>query len=140
MSNLVKNISTEREPRGFEGVLVRSPEIEHFLHFYDDALASCDAKLNLFSLPCAVTFSSGDAEGIARRAASLARNLKNVYLHIHLHDLPDGEAPRRGSIESVRAAIGLFSDVDARGTARKKPPETLCTTVEDAVWVAEQFN
>ena len=139
--NMVQPNPTEGETnRADEGTLICRPEIEHFLHLYDDALSICDAKLNLFSLPGAATFSSGDAEAVASRAANLARNQRDVYLHIHLHELPAGGSSRRGSMESVRAAIGLFSDIDARGPGRKKPPESLCPTVADAVWIAEQFN
>ena len=53
---------------------------------------------------------------------------------------PKARHPRRGSIDTVRAAIGLFSDIDARGPGRKKPPETLCPTVADAISVVEEFN
>ena len=139
--NMVQPNPTEGETnRANEGTLICRPEIEHFLHLYDDALSICDAKLNLFSLPGAATFSSGDAAAVAHRAAGLARRQKDVYLHIHLHGLPAGESSRRGSLQSVRVAIGLFSDIDARGPGRKKPPESLCPTVADAVWIAEQFN
>jgi hypothetical protein len=120
--------------------LISPPVIERFLHYYDDALAMCDGKLGVFSLPGAATFVSRDAGAIARRAANLTRDQRDVYLHIHVHDLPEGEISHRGSIQSVRAAIGVFGDIDAHGPGRKKPPETLCPTVADAMWVVEQFN
>lgn len=125
---------------GDERTLIRPAEIEHFLHLYDEGLAICDAKLGLFSLPGANTFASRNIESIARRAAHLVEHQRDVYLHIRLHDLPEGEISRRASVASVRAAIGLFSDIDARGPRRRKPPKTLCPTVADAIWVAEEFN
>jgi hypothetical protein len=123
-------------------VLVQPHEIERYLQFYTDALTSCDGRLALFELPGAKTFASSDPQAVAKRAVKRAESQLDVYLHVHLHQLPDGTAPgtgSRGSIETARAAIGLFSDIDARGPGRKKPPETLCPTVDDAVWVVDEF-
>ena len=60
-------------------------------------------------------------------------------MHTHYH-LAEGELEHRGSIDSCGAAIALFSDIDARGPQRKKPPETLCPTVEHAFQVVDEFN
>jgi hypothetical protein len=40
----------------------------------------------------------------------------------------------------VAAAIGLFSDIDARGPGRKKSIDQLCPTVADAISVVKQFD
>jgi hypothetical protein len=122
------------------GAQVCPSEIERFLHYYDEALATSDSKLALFSLPVAATFASHKADAVARHAAKLAGGQRDVYLHIHLHDLSEGTVPNRGSIESVRVAIGLFGDIDACGPGRKKPAGTLCPTVGDAISVVEDFN
>ena len=63
-----------------------------------------------------------------------------MYLHTHLHDLPDGEIAKRGNSETVRTAIGVFSDIDCVGPGRKKPAPTLCGSFNDAVWIVEQFT
>ncbi len=120
--------------------LIRSEEIHRFLRLYGEALEGGDASLGLFRLPGATTFATRDCDLLAERAARWAAEKLDVYIHIHLHALAEGEAPRRGSIDTVRAAIGLFSDIDARGPGRKKQPETLCPTVADAVSVVEEFN
>jgi hypothetical protein len=131
-----------QNPKAAENcALIHLPDTERFLQLYDDALLQmADSRLGLFSLPGRATFASKDAGTITRRAAELAKQQRDVYLHIHLHDLPDGDCSLRGSKSKVRAAIGLFSDIDARGPGRKKPPQTLCTTVEDAISVATEFD
>ncbi|HWR50331.1 MAG TPA: hypothetical protein VN428_04450 [Bryobacteraceae bacterium] len=121
-------------------MLVRPAEIEHFLGCYADALEACDARIALFSLPDRRTFASRNIATLAREAARLARDRKEVYFHIHLHQLQEGALNNRGSIETAGAALGLFADIDARGPGRKKPPETLCHTVADAIGLAEHFN
>ena len=40
----------------------------------------------------------------------------------------------------MAAAIGLFSDIDARGPGRKKSIDQLCPTVADAISVVKQFD
>ncbi len=122
------------------GGLARSPDIRHFLELYCDALEASDGSLGLFSLPHAVTFASRDLDELVEQAAHWAAEKMDVYIHIHLHTLSEGMARQRGSLETVRAAIGIFSDIDARGPGRKKPAATLCPTVEDAISVVEEFN
>lgn len=118
----------------------RAPEVEHFLRYYEAALAVCSAPLALFELPRKQTFASREISRLADRAVNLSRAQNEVYAHIHLHDIPEGDGSQRGSIAKVRAAIGAFADIDARGPNRKKPEATLCPRVEDAIWVAQEFN
>jgi hypothetical protein len=141
MTNSISASVREGEPeRADERRLTRPDEIETFLRLYDDALEICNAKIGLFSLPGAATFASRDQAALTRRAAALSSAQKQVYFHIHLHDLPEGGAAHRGSVDSMRAAIGLFADIDARGPGRKKPAETLCPSVHDAIALVEEFN
>ena len=121
-------------------MLIRPPETEQFLHYYDAALEVCPAAVGLFTLPDRQTFASRDTGVLASQATRMSVGRTDVYLHVHLHDLPEGEGTHRGSIATMRAAIGLFSDIDACGPGRKKPPETLCPSVGAAISVVEVFN
>lgn len=122
------------------GASLQELEIEHYLRYYEPALDTSSAQLVLFALPGRQTFASRDVTEIARKATSWSRAQNEVYLHIHLHELLADQSGHRGSRATVSAAIGLFSDIDARGPGRKKPPETLCPTVSDALWVVERFD
>jgi hypothetical protein len=113
---------------------------EHFLRYYEDALDACSARLGLFTLPEKRTSASRDICSLAALAEDLSQAKSDVYFHIHLHDLPEGQSACRGSSEKVRAAIGVFSDIDAWGPNRKKPRATLCPTVEDAIWIVDEFD
>jgi hypothetical protein len=120
--------------------LVSFSEIIRYLEVYRVALENCPARLVLFTLPQGITFASRDINRIAEHAVRQATIGRDVYLHIHLHDLPEGETPRRGSIETVRAAIGILSDIDCVGPGRKKPVNTLCGSFNDAAWILDQFT
>jgi hypothetical protein len=110
------------------------------LSLYKVALEEGRGRLALFTLPEALTFVSADINKIADYAVNQSRAGKEVYLHIHLHDLPEGEIPRRGSLDTVSTAIGVFSDIDCVGPGRKKPANTLCGSVNDATWVLDRFT
>jgi hypothetical protein len=113
----------------------------NYLRQYDEALDMCpDAKLAIFALPGAFTYASRDKQAVAERAAKWSVRGLNAYIHTHLHALPEGEGPHRGSIATARVAIGLFGDIDAQGPGRKKPASTLCTTVSDAIGIVEKFD
>lgn len=86
--------------------LISPLDIEHFLHFYDEALAACDGRLGLFTLPGAATFVSRDAGAIARRAAILTRDQRDVYIHTP-NTFPVVDAITRSPI--VRADGSIFS-------------------------------
>jgi hypothetical protein len=120
--------------------LIRPSETRQFLGLYEEALEISDAGLALFSLPDAATFVSRDLDKLSKEAARRAGRNLDVYVHIHLHQLPAGNVTQRGSLETVRAAIGIFSDIDARSPGRKKPPETLCPRVADTILVVEEFD
>ena len=119
--------------------LIRASDIHQFLALYEGALEISDAGMALFSLPGASTFVSRDLDAVTEEAVRRAGRKLEVYVHIHLHQLPAGNGPQRGSLDTVRAAVGLFSDIDARGPGRKKPPATLCPTVQDAISVVQEF-
>jgi hypothetical protein len=114
--------------------------LETFLQLYAPALEVPNGRLALFRLPEADTFASRDTRKLVQQAVAWNAQLSNVYCHVHVHDLPEGVGTGRGSIESVRAAIGLFSDVDACGPGRKKAAATLCPTMRDVALIAEKFN
>lgn len=117
--------------------LARTDEMRRFVALYDDALdVSPEARLALFSLPGAATFASRNIEALIGRGSRWVGEGLDVYLHIHAHALPDGDLRQRGNSETVRAAIGLFADIDARGPDRKKPAATLCPTTVEAIGVA----
>lgn len=119
--------------------LVSWPEASAYLKIYEAALKRGKGRLALFVLPQARTFASDSIERIAEYAVTQARIGNHVYLHMHLHDLPEGEGPKRGSLQTVTAAIGVFSDIDYVGPDRKKPAATLCGSMNDAVWILDQF-
>jgi hypothetical protein len=110
-------------------ILPEAPRIEVFsdaeatryLRHYEPALELNIGRLVVFSLPNARTTASCHPAEIAGRAVRSARIGYDAYLHIHLHALPEGELTQRGNKETAAVAIGLFSDIDARGPGRKKP-------------------
>ena len=122
--------------------LVSAEATSRFLQdYYGLALDASPAALALFTLPGAKTFASRDITTLAKHAIDCASKRRNVYFHIHLHSLAEGvDRVHRGSIESVAAAVGSFADIDAQGPGRHKPPETLCPTARDALYVALEFN
>jgi hypothetical protein len=115
-----------------------------YLPLYGPGLEACkDARLVLWSKRGAekIVFASRDPEAIAAKALAWSHEQRDAYLHTCLHRLRDGEGVGyRGSTQSAAVAIGLFEDIDARGPGRKKPPDQLCPTVADAIWVAQQFD
>jgi hypothetical protein len=121
-----------------------APQIEtiaKFLHFYEAALEVCDpARLTLFALPGKLTLASLDIDQLTSTAARWSREEFQVYFHVHLHALPEGRGPYRGSNASARVAIAVWLDIDARGPGRSKLPEVLCPTVSDALQLVEEFN
>ena len=119
--------------------LVSWPEAKAHLTLYQPALDEGLGKLAVFTLPKATTFVSRNTDEIADYAVRQSSAGDDVYLHFHLHNLPDGEIPRRGSIQTVTAAIGLGSDVDCVGPGRKKPAHTVCGSLNDATWIAERL-
>ena len=116
--------------------------IAHHLDLYREPLdADDDAQLALFALPITRGFASRNRDEIVEQAARWIQARLNVYLHVHLHrNLPDGESSRRGSLDTVHVAIGVWADIDCCGPGRKKLAEVLCPTVADAVWIAEEFD
>ena len=120
--------------------LASATEAARFLEYYRQAIEFGPGSLALFMLPDPLSFVSNDVLELAEYAVEAARAGKEVYFHIHLHDLPHGEDHIHGQIATAKSAIGLFADIDARGPGRRKPPETLCPTVDDALWVVQQFN
>jgi hypothetical protein len=120
--------------------LIRPVVARQFLGLYADALDVSNGRLALFSLPGAATLASRDLNKLSEEAARRAERHQDVYFHIHLHDLPEGDLRQRGSLDTVRAAIAFLADIDARGPGRKKPPATLCPTVADAIAVVQEFD
>lgn len=115
-------------------------ETTRFLEVYAEALAEGLGQMVLFTLPNRQSFASREVASLAQYAARQAQAGLDVYFHVHLHDLPEGESFRRGRIETARAAIGVFCDLDACGPGRRKPAETLCPTVADSLLVIDEFN
>jgi hypothetical protein len=116
-----------------------SSDCDRFLNLYRESLEPDAGRLALFTLPAKRCFASSDPVEIRDAAMTRAAQGQNVYIHIHLHQLPHGEHNRRGRIDTASVAIGLVSDIDAQGPARQKPPEVLCPTVADAIGVAQEF-
>jgi hypothetical protein len=116
--------------------------IHDYLRLYDAALEACpQGRLAAFMLPDKLTFATRDRDGMATWIArQAARPGVSVYLHTALHALPEGEGVHRGSLLSACAAIGVFGDVDAQGPGRRKPRETLCPTVADAIGLVDVFD
>jgi hypothetical protein len=115
--------------------------LQGFFQLYEDALDACpEARLALFTLPDRRTFASRSIDSVTEHAIDCSKRGLHVYIHIHLHVLPEGAGGRRGSIDTARAAIGLFADIDACGPGRKKPAASLCPTVGDAIAVAARFD
>jgi hypothetical protein len=111
-----------------------------YFSLFEPALEICDdAFLVLFALPGTRTFATRDINEAVDISIRWAIEGLNVYLHINLHILPQGEG-KRGCKETTRVAIGLFSDIDAQGPGRKKSTEALCPSVHDAIRIAEEFN
>jgi hypothetical protein len=127
-------IATER-PRPDPG------ETRRFLAHYAQALeARPDARFANFILPDRRTIASRSTDAIADSAVYWSARGREVYGHTHLHELPEGVGSHRGSVATVRVAIGIPADIDAVGPGRKKDPTTLCPTVSDAIWLAETFD
>ena len=120
--------------------LASATDAARFLEYYRQAIEFGPGRLALFVLPDRLSFVSNDISELAEYAVTKAEGGKDVYFHIHLHELSHGESFARGQIATAASAIGLFADVDARGPGRRKPSDTLCSSVEDAVWVVQQFN
>ena len=125
--------------------------MERWLAYYEPALELApEASLALFAIRGldtekpkekeTKTFVSRNAREIADVAVELSRERWDVYSHIQLHVLPHGFGRRRGSIETARVAIALFSDIDACGPGRRKKSETLCPSVADAIQLVRAFN
>lgn len=112
---------------------------DRYLGFYEAALEIGAGNLALFTLPGKHCFASGDPSEIRERAMEWSAEGENVYNHVQLHVLKQGLQNGRGRRETAAVAIGLASDVDARGPGRKKSPELLCPTVAHALAVAEEF-
>ncbi|MEO8595518.1 MAG: phage/plasmid primase, P4 family [Candidatus Solibacter sp.] len=110
------------------------------MDLYRDALEIKEGVLALFTIPAKNCFTSGDVVELRDRAIKWSGGTQNVYIHTHLHKLPLGDQQGRGSKKTASVAIGIVSDIDARGPGRNKPPETLCPTVADAIGVAQEFS
>jgi hypothetical protein len=122
-------------------VLVSPADIRAYLDRYQAALeAAPDAKLALWNLPDKITFASRDLDLITEQAAAWARQGRDVYLHVHLQGLAEGNGWQRGSADRVRVAAGLPSDIDAVGPGRKKDLATLCPTVEVTLCIVNEFE
>jgi P4 family phage/plasmid primase-like protien len=119
--------------------LLSPTDCDRYLRLYEPALELAIANAALFALPKRHCFAAATTEQIRDRAMAWSDGSREVYLHTHLHDLVPGDRAGRGSILTASVAIGLFSDIDARGPKRNKPPETLCPTVADALAVGEEF-
>jgi hypothetical protein len=120
--------------------LISWPQIMHHLELYKPALKDSLGKVALFMLPQAVTFVSTEINVIADNALQRARAGADVYLHLHLHDLPDGELAKRGNLQTVTAAVATWSDFDCGGPGGHKPAETLCGSFNDATFVLDRFT
>lgn len=121
--------------------LLSASECDLHLGLYHDALELGIGSLALFTLPSKRCIVSPDPLEISRTALLMTPRGQNVYLHTALHTLPQGEQPgRRGSRESASVVIGLVSDIDAVGPGRRKPQETLCPSVADALSVTKEFG
>src|SRR4051794_700897 len=90
-------------------------ESDRHLALYHDALELANGSLALFALPNKRCFASEDPLQVGQRAALWGSLNQNVYIHTLLHRLAPGDHARRGSIDSASIAIGLVSDIDARG-------------------------
>jgi hypothetical protein len=118
-----------------------SAELQRFLSLQQCAVdASGDARVALFSLPGKYTFASRNLHDVAAQALALLDQRENVYIHTHLHQLPEGHGFSRGRLDTACVATGVWVDIDAVGPGRKKPLPTLCPTVDDALALVEAFN